>query len=81
MPSDEEVGGGPTVWASLGVTIATRPYENVKIDIGVSGIPIGCSEELLSTLLQGANVTLQHVVDSLAKEVGRRIENDFPDRA
>ena len=70
----------PRVWASLGTTIQTRPYENVKIDIGISGIPLDCSDGHLEEILKGANISLQRIVDSLATEMARRIENDFPNR-
>lgn len=78
---ESAVSQEPRVWASLGCTITTRQYENVKIDIGVSGIPIDCSPEHLAVILKGAQLQLQRVVDSLAEEMSRRIENDFPGRS
>lgn len=69
------------LWASLGTTIATRQYENVKIDIGITGVPIDVSEEHLKVLLEGANVTLERMIHSLADELGRRISEVVPNRS
>lgn len=70
----------PTVWASVGGTFRTRDYENIKIDVGLAGVPVGCSEEVLQELLLGANVTLQRLVDALATELAREVESHVGQR-
>jgi hypothetical protein len=62
----------PAVWASLGTTINIGNFENYKIDIGVSGIPIDATPEVIKARLDQAKLTLQQVVFSLAEELGQR---------
>lgn len=66
-----------TLKASIGTTIQTRQYENVRIDMGIDGVPLDCNEDTLKTIISGANVTLQRMVDGLSEELGRRIKEDF----
>lgn len=66
-----------TVWAGLSRTIQIKPYEPIKIDIGMSGIPVGASSEWLAEQLDAANKTLHEVVESLAKEMTRRLRDDL----
>lgn len=73
MPDDPKT----TVWASIGQTIATRQYENIKIDIGVSGIPVSCSDEELNQRLEAASFTLDRVVNALATQLARRVKEDL----
>jgi len=65
------------VWASLGFTIQTAPFENQKLDMGVSGIPVDASDEYIESQMQQATITLDKVVNSLAKEMGRRLREDY----
>lgn len=65
------------VWASLGATIQTKPFENQKIDIGISGIPVDASPEFIEKQLEKATITLHTVVESLAKEMSRRLREDY----
>lgn len=62
----------PTVWASIGQTINLGNYENVKIDIGLSGIPVDCTEEYLDEQLASAGDTLKKIVFKLAEELQKR---------
>lgn len=67
----------PKVWASLGCTINTGNYENQRIDIGVAGIPINATDEYLVQILEQASATLHKIVDGLAVEMGRRLQEDY----
>lgn len=64
----------PTVWASIGTTVNTGNFENIKIDVGLSGIPVGSTDEYLAHKLQEANLTLEKVVSILAQQLGDRID-------
>jgi hypothetical protein len=65
------------VWASLGMTIQTAPFENQKLDMGVSGIPIDASDQYIEEQMRQATITLNKVVDSLAREMTRRLREDY----
>lgn len=62
----------PKVWASLGQTINMGNFENIKIDIGLSGIPINCTPDFLESQLGAASKTLQEIVYRLATELQAR---------
>lgn len=68
MESNQE----PKVWASLGQTINLGNFENVKIDIGLSGIPINCTPEFMEEQLNSASKTLEQIVFRLAQELQQR---------
>lgn len=65
------------VWASVSRTLNMGNYESLKIDLGVTGIPVGASEEYIEEQLNQAEMTLKTVVDHLAQELGRRIHDDL----
>lgn len=67
----------PTVWASIGTTIKTREYENIKLDFGVSGIPAGASKEFIDTKMKEATLTLQEIMEHLAAELSRNLQENF----
>ena len=67
----------PTVWASIGQTINLGNYENIKLDIGVSGVPVGASEEYIAEKMDAAQKTLHQVVEALAMELKRRVTEDI----
>ncbi len=65
----------PTVWASIGTTVNLGNFENAKIDMGMSGVPIDISdEEFVARMLQ-AKKTLNDIVNGLADELNRRVED------
>lgn len=64
----------PRIWASVGGTWQTRPFENVKIDIGVSGVPVNADDAYLQALLEGANVTIERTVQALAAQLVKEVE-------
>jgi hypothetical protein len=66
-----------TVWASLGMTVNLGNYENQKIDIGVSGLPVDASDEFIALQLNKAKLTLNKAVEGLADEMRRRITEDY----
>lgn len=68
---------GVRVWASLGMTINLGNYENQKIDIGLTGIPVDASPEWIQEQLTKAEITLHSVVEGLAQEMGRRLKEDY----
>lgn len=67
----------PTVWASIGTTIevSKTPYQNYKIDIGLSGIPVDASEELRQKYIDQGKKTIYEVLMSLGEELGNRIQD------
>jgi hypothetical protein len=65
------------VWASLGITLNTGNYENQKLDIGVTGIPVDATDEYIEEQMIKATGTLNRVVEHLAKEMGRRLKEDY----
>lgn len=65
------------VWASLGMTLNIGNYENQKIDIGVTGLPVDAPPEYIQEQLQKATVTLHSAVEHLAKEMARRLQEDY----
>lgn len=67
MPEEEQ----PKIWASLGMTINMGDYNSQKIDIGVAGIPVGASDELIKLHMEKASLTLNKVVAALAEEMFR----------
>lgn len=83
MPEPEEVeeqlqaGSGVKLWCSLGTTIRTADYENQKIDLGISGVPLGASDEYIQNLVDEANITLQKMVYGLATEMSRILREDY----
>jgi hypothetical protein len=65
----------PTAWASLGATVNTGNFENTKIDIGVSGIPIDATPEQRAAMMELSKKTLYEVVMTLGEELGKRIQD------
>lgn len=63
------------VWASLGQTINTGNFNNIKIDIGVSGIPTDCTEAAFQEIMRGAHATLEKVVFTLADQLAQRVKD------
>lgn len=63
----------PTVWASISTTIKTRDYENIKLDFGVAGIPLGASAETITQALG----TIQQCNEALAAELSRKLVEEF----
>lgn len=66
-----------TVWASIGGTFKTGDYENIKIDLGLAGVPVGITDEDLAVRLQAAELTLEKVISALASELGKRVKEDL----
>lgn len=71
QPRDERI------WVSLGTTINTGNYENQKIDIGITGVPVGASQEYIDNLMARAIVSSQQVVLALAQEMGRILREEY----
>lgn len=63
----------PTCGASLGATINTGNYENYKIDMWLTGIPIDASPEYVAERIKDSKKTLEEIVFGLAEELGQRI--------
>lgn len=63
----------PTVWASISTTIKTRDYENIKLDFGVAGIPLGADQ---ATIVKALG-TIQEVNEALAAELSRKLQEEF----
>lgn len=63
----------PTVWASISTTIKTRDYENIKLDFGIAGVPIGATPENIAKALG----TIQDVNEALAAELSRKLQEEF----
>lgn len=68
---------GERVWVSMGTTINTGNFENQKLDIGISGVPVGASQEYIDEMLKRAIMTSQDVVYVLAKEMGRILKEEY----
>lgn len=66
---DPESNSSPKVWASVGATINTGDYENKKIDIGVSGVPVGATPEEIKELIKMSSNTLDEVLSSLSEKM------------
>lgn len=65
------------LWASLDTTVNTGNYENVKIGLGISGVPADCTPEYLAQKLKEAQLTLGQVVEGLGEEMNRRLMEGF----
>lgn len=65
------------VWVSLGATIKTGDYENQKIDMGISGVPVGASQEYIDELMKAAIMTSQQVIGAMAEEMGRILKENY----
>lgn len=59
----------PKIWASVGTTINTGNYENYKIDIGVTGVPIDATPEQTAKYLEMTRMKLFEVVASLGEQL------------
>lgn len=70
-----EENKSPSVGASLGATINTGNFENYKIDVWLTGVPVGASEEYIKSLHEASKDTLFKVVMILGEELGNRIED------
>lgn len=70
----------PTVGALIGGTFRTADYENIKIDVWLSSVPINCSDEYLREMLVGANVTIERVVGALAEELAKEVHAHVGER-
>lgn len=67
----------PKVWASLGATIRTGDYENQKIDIGVSGVPIDASDEQIALLMDQSILTIEKVLEGLGNKMAKIMSEDY----
>lgn len=65
------------LWASLDTTVNTGNYENVKIGLGISGVPVDCTPEYLAQKLKEAQLTLGEIVEGLGVEMNRRLTAGF----
>lgn len=63
----------PTCGASLGTTINVGNYENYKIDMWLTGIPVDATPEYVAERVQDSKKTLEQIVFGLAEELGQRI--------
>lgn len=60
-----------TVWASVGATINTGEYNNIKVDLGYSlaGVPVGASKEEVEERAKHADETLEIVFENLSNKL------------
>lgn len=63
----------PTCGASLGTTINVGNYENYKIDMWLTGIPVDATPEYVAERIKDSRKTLEQIVFGLAEELGQRI--------
>lgn len=66
---EPEVVTGPTFWVSSGVTANLGNFENIKFDIGVSGIPYNATaeerEQILATSQEGIHEVVEFLTNML----------------
>lgn len=70
MESNQEL----KVWASVSRTVNLGNYESLKLDIGVSNIPLGSTPEQIKEIMKSADMTFNQVIYSLAAELSSKIE-------
>lgn len=58
-----------TVWASVGATVNTGDFNSVRIDLGVSGVPVGASHEEIVGRMALAEQTLSEVFELLSGQL------------
>lgn len=63
-----------TIWASVGGTFPTKvQYQNIKIDVGVAGIPIDLSDEEFKVRMERTIETISKAVEILAVELHNKV--------
>lgn len=70
---NEEFNKSPTVGASLGTTINIGNFENYKIDVWLSQVPVDATEEQVAQRLKQGKQVLEQIIFGLAEELGERI--------
>lgn len=65
----------PTVWASVGTTVNLGNFENAKIDLGMSNVPVDISDEEFAARMLQAKKVLNDIVNGLGEELNRRIDD------
>lgn len=71
--SEAEVSKVPTCGASLGTTINTGNYENYKIDVWLTGIPVNATPEYVADRVKDSKKVLEEIIFGLADELSQRI--------
>lgn len=69
----------PTIWASVGGTFPSRTtqFQNVKLDMGIAGIPINITDDELQKRLEACILTVERTMNVLSVELERRLREEF----
>lgn len=64
----------PKIWASMSRTVNLGNYESLKLDMGVSGIPLAATKEQIKEIMDSADKTLTQVIYALAEDLSKKVE-------
>lgn len=68
-----ESDNSPKLWAAVGQTIQPRPFESIKLEIGISGIALDATPEEIAAQLQEATYRLDLMINGLAVKLNERM--------
>lgn len=64
---------GPRFYVGLGTTVNLGNFENVKYDMGVSGVPVDATEAQLAGMMQASNARSTYLLDMLGQRLYERV--------
>lgn len=68
-PTAIDPNAKPKFWVSVGATVNIENYENMKLDMGVSGIDFDASPEDIEFIMGAADRPIHEVIEGLMNKV------------
>lgn len=68
-PTAIDPNAKPKFWVNVGATVNIGNFENMKIDMGISGIEYDATSEDIENIMESAQVGIHEVVESLMLKV------------